>query len=321
MLREAGWNPGSLRFTNVFETRPRDNDLRHFTISSKNWKALSSSTSDSPSTTYPPPMTLDGKKLYLHPNLLPELSRLHQEIDSCNPNLILALGNTALWALMGRQNISSLRGTMVHATSLPTQSQRKILPTYHPAAVLRQWQLRPIVVADLMKARIQAEFPEIRRPPRSIIVNPSLACIRTYLQSLRPDDPLACDIETRLGQITEIGFAQSPNLALVVPFIKGFNTNYWLSSVDEAEALHLVKRLLQSPCPKLFQNGLFDLQYIWKTWHFTPRNVAHDTMLKHHALYPEVQKGLGFLGSLYTSEPAWKLMRNKRDTMEKADDE
>jgi len=32
-------------------------------------------------------------------------------------------------------------------------------------------------------------------------------------------------------------------------------------------------------------------------------------MLAHHALQPESEKGLGFLGSVYTNEPSWKLMR------------
>jgi len=40
-------------------------------------------------------------------------------------------------------------------------------------------------------------------------------------------------------------------------------------------------------------------------------------MLLHHALQPESLKGLGFLGSIYTDESNWKLMRKsttiKRD--------
>jgi hypothetical protein len=36
------------------------------------------------------------------------------------------------------------------------------------------------------------------------------------------------------------------------------------------------------------------------------QNCTEDTMLLHHALYPELQKGLGFLGSIYTNESSWK---------------
>jgi hypothetical protein len=34
-------------------------------------------------------------------------------------------------------------------------------------------------------------------------------------------------------------------------------------------------------------------------------------MLLHHALYPEAQKSLGYMGSLYTDEGSWKQMRGK----------
>jgi hypothetical protein len=33
-----------------------------------------------------------------------------------------------------------------------------------------------------------------------------------------------------------------------------------------------------------------------------------------------MQKGLGFLGSVYTQEPAWKMMRGKKITEMKKDD-
>ena len=59
---------------------------------------------------------------------------------------------------------------------------------------------------------------------------------------------------------------------------------------------------------KIFQNGLFDLQYLAK-YKLRIVNISDDTMLLHHALYPELPKGLGFLGAAYTNEAPWKLMR------------
>jgi hypothetical protein len=196
---------------------------------------------------------------------------------------------------------------------------RKLLPTYHPAAVLREWSLRTIVVADLMKARVQSEFPDIRRPSRKVTINPTLEDLTQFLSTLDHAPALATDVETRNGQITCIGFAASSSAALVVPFVRGFKDSYW-TETEEVQALRLVRAILLHPVPKIFQNGLYDLQYIWRTFRVAPKNCIHDTMIKHHAMYPEMQKGLGFLGSLYTEEPAWKLMRTK-DTQEKRDDE
>src|SRR5437879_10773934 len=56
---------------------------------------------------YPP--LLPSK--YLRAEFAPELERLGDEILAADSNLIICLGNTALWALAGRTGISKLRGT------------------------------------------------------------------------------------------------------------------------------------------------------------------------------------------------------------------
>lgn len=314
MMGEAGLDPSSCRMTNVFQTRPLANKISmFFPLDKKGFTAIGEKVPTAASVPY----KAEGKQRYLHPNLYPELARLNREIEECQPNLILALGNTALWALVGRQNISSVRGTVI------TDSYGfKILPTYHPAAILRQWDLRPITVVDLMKAKRQMEFPEIRRPKREIWINPTLDLIREFFDRfLAPAKYISIDVETRLGQITEISFSPDAQHALVVPFVRDFKDHYWPTKEEECEALILCRTILNHPAPKIFQNGLYDVQYIWRTWGFPPRNFLHDTMLLQHSMYPEMQKGLGFLGSIHTDEPAWKLMRKRGDTEEKRDDE
>jgi uracil-DNA glycosylase len=315
MIREAGLPPGDLFWTNVFHSRPPNNHLPAFFVEQKKWPKGTLSIA--------PTIRLENKVHYLHPTMEPEWHRLEAEIAEVKPNLILALGNTALWRCAGTGGIASLRGTCLLSSTI-SHRPTKVLPTYHPAAVLRQWDLRPIVISDLMKAKIQGEFPEIRRPARSILVNPTLADVNDFALNLCRDGKcqlLSVDVETRREQITEIAFAPSPSEALVIPFIRGFKDHYWESPADEVEALRLVKLILQSPIPKLFQNGLYDIQRIWRQWRFAPTNCLHDTMLRHHSELPELQKGLGFLGSIYTEEPAWKLMRRNKDTSQKRDDE
>lgn len=312
MLEEAGITEAYM--TNVLWTRPEMNKLESLCIPAKDLKSIWPGE-------YPlPPMKISNKAMHLHPNLLPEIRRLDDEIDKCQPNLIVAMGNTALWSLTGRQNISSVRGTVLSASL--TRQPVKVLPTFHPAAVLRQWELRPIVVSDLLKASRQMHFPEIRRPAREIIINPTLEDIRAWIrEDLSRATLLAVDVETRNRQITEVGFAASPTRALVVPFLRGFKDNYWETLADEVSAYRLCRTILQSPVPKVFQNGLYDMQYFWRVWRCPVKNARHDTMILHHSLFPEMQKGLGFMGSIYTDEPAWKLMRRKGQTELKRDDE
>ena len=41
----------------------------------------------------------------------------------------------------------------------------------------------------------------------------------------------------------------------------------------------------------------------------TVPHAGEDTMLLHHSLQTEMEKGLGFFGATYTDEPSWKFMR------------
>jgi hypothetical protein len=61
------------------------------------------------------------------------------------------------------------------------------------------------------------------------------------------------------------------------------------------------------------------MNYMLRTVGIAARRMKDDTMLMHHALQPEMEKGLGFLGSVYTDEPAWKFMRAKHETLKKED--
>ena len=119
-----------------------------------------------------------------------------------------------------------------------------------------------------------------------------------------------------------IGFARSRSEALVVPFVRDDGTSYWPTESDELTARHFCNSLLSSRIRKVTQNGLYDIQYMLDEG-FELRGFDEDTMLLHHSLYPEMLKGLGFLGSIYSSEPAWKLMRGKNvnDTEEFKRDE
>lgn len=321
-LEESG-----LAITNVLNLRPPNNKLEALCL---------------PKTVLPKdyPLPALAKGQYLDPAYLPELDRLHEELAEASPNLILACGNTACWATLRVTNIGSIRGTISEAEIKCSQwgsQQIKVLPTYHPAGVLRQWSWRPIVLTDMMKARREAEFPEVRRPRRKILHSPTIeewrAAVENCLQW--PYPVLGVDTETSLGMIDTIGFAPSASSGFVCQFRphrykRGTNfvtvwptrdgvpvANYW-SLDEEREFWRLNKLLLESSVPKVFQNGLYDLQYLLKMG-IAPAALDEDTMLLSHSLFPEMQKGLGFLGSIHTSEPAWKMMSRKADS-EKRDE-
>jgi uracil-DNA glycosylase len=280
---------------NVFDSRPEDNEIEeYFTNAKEGVNTL-------------PPLR-PGK--YLRPELLHHVELLWQRLSDLRPNLVIALGNTACWAVLGETKISAIRGTVKISPRLGL----KVLPTYHPQAVVKQWNLRPIVLTDLEKACREAEFSEIKRIERWVTVEPDLDEIELW--SNLSADFYAVDIETFSGQISMIGFARSFNDAIVIPFIdeRKPEWSYWDSKEDEVRAWRLVEKICNSPVPKVFQNGIYDLSYMLRAG-LRPSMCNNDTMLLHHALFPEMLKGLGFLGSIYSDEQAWKQMRGKGNNL------
>ena len=305
MLDDAGIRRSDCYLTNVFNLRPQGNKIESILMGKA--EALKGF-----------PALTKGK--YVPATLGPELERLGDELVACNPNLIIALGNTPLWALSGRTGVSKLRGTTF--ISDHTVSGFKCLATYHPAAILRQWELRPVAVLDLAKAERESHYAELRRPKREIWIDPTIEDIEQfYSRHIHGCHRLSVDIETSGNQVTCIGFAPSANLALVVPFVapKRKGRNYW-STIDlERAAWGIVKRILEDrTIRKTFQNGLYDIAFLWRSMGLRVYGASDDTMLCHHALQPESLKGLGFLGSIYTDEGSWKGMR-KTETI-KADE-
>ena len=176
---------------------------------------------------------------------------------------------------------------------------------------------------DLAKAKRESEFPEVRRPARDIYIEPDLDDLARYEKTfLIPAKRIAFDIETSGNQITCIGFAPDERSALVVPFTdyRIGTGSYWPTLWHESQAWAFVRRVLASPKPKTAQNGLYDINFLWKSYGMTVTNFEDDTMLLHHALQPESEKGLAFLGSVYTNEASWKMMRTRGKTTIKRDE-
>lgn len=308
-LRAVGLSRSECYLTNVFNFQPPGNDLVHLT---------------GPASDRIPgfPPLVRGK--FVRQEFAPELNRLYSEIEAVDPNLIIALGGTATWALLRDQRIKKRRGSLDHAI---TRSKRwamqphKLIATYHPVAILRDYTLRPIVFSDFKKAAAEAEFPELHRPKRELWLHPTLSDLAAFETYIAESPTLSVDIETWNYQITCIGFAPSPAKALVIPFIwRGTQDgNYWPTLDDELAAWNYVRRWLNSGKQIIGQNFLYDANYLWRRYGIPIQNITHDTMLVHHAMQPEMEKSLGFLASLYTSEPSWKSMRSDIATLKKED--
>lgn len=313
LLSISGFKREQCHVTNVFSARPPGNDLRQWLITKTDLRKQGLSEAG---------RLPQLQKKYLHPDHEPELARLKSELRSIRPDLTVALGGTALWALTGDGRITLNRGVLWNA-----DHGGRAIATYHPAAILRQWDLRPVAWADLRKAH--RWLNGVLEPPldRCIYINPTEEelnlCYERFTKN--PTQLLGVDIETAPGcdQITTVAIA-SPTLGVCIPVWDRYTLptlcNVYGSASGEAAGWSWVRRFLELPNPKVTQNGLYDMQYLLDTLDLRIRNLVHDTAILQNAMQPELPKALGTLASLYLNEPLWKNMRESTKDEVKADE-
>lgn len=245
---------------------------------------------------------------------------LLREIGLVRPDLIIALGSSALWALTGAEGIQKWRGSQLYLSipfdtvppgvSLPDPV--KVVPTIHPAAIMREWSWRRTAVHDLRRAA-EHQYPGRYRnePDWRFILRPTistaLGVLTDILRRLETGtlDWLSFDLETKKGHIACAGLAWSRTEAICIPFMTTANTAGYWSHEEEAKIVYLLYRILTHPRAKVRgQNLLYDAQYTYRHWHFVPR-VAQDTMITHHSIYSGLAKALDFQASMYCDHYVW----------------
>jgi uracil-DNA glycosylase family 4 len=290
MLAEAGISMSSCFMTLALRERPPKNDLSLFISKLKKPKT-------------PDMVQVHGK--WCAPCVADGLTILAREIELCNPDVVVALGDAALFVLTGISSASKWRGSeLVCSIPLGLGRQVRVIPTYSPGLLYGSPEWRPIVVQDLRRAKNWEGKPVIDWPKYNFILRPNYSTARAVLSQLLeqiqlgPRD-LAVDIETRAGHIACIGFAWSTRDAMCIPLMcVERQTGYWPPE-EECTLMHLLYQLLTHPNIRVIgQNFLYDMQYFSRHLCFEPR-VARDTMLTQHVLFAGMKKSLDFQASMY----------------------
>jgi DNA polymerase len=285
MLEEAGISRSGCFITNVCRIRPPNNAIEAFIAEKKKDRT-------------PAHQELRGK--WVLPPIAEGVAQLEREIALVRPKAIIALGNVALWALTSEWGITKWRGSL-----LSTPDGIPVIPTYHPAAILRQWSWRVVAVQDLRRAAT-ARLMGVSRPRYEFITRPSfdkaISTIIGLFERLRLGPlRLSVDIETRAGHIACIGLAWTATKALCIPLMQAAaDPSYWSEEEETVLMWHLHRLLTHPRCHIVGQNFLYDAQYFWRWLHYIP-NVEQDTMLSQHCLFPGLPKSLDFIASMYCS--------------------
>lgn len=280
MADEAGWRFTDFWVTNVYKVRPPNNELDRLVELGIPQDAFE--------------------------------REFIEELYNHKPTIIVALGATPLGALVpdtidrktGSASITKWRGSLLCSPKL--NWPHYVVPISHPAFVLTEWSERQIAVLCLGKALEEFQYYHKNGhlqplPQRSLITKPSSDTVKDYLREcLAQPEPVSNDIETIGGKHPyTIAVASSPTSAI--------SFSFWdYSAYDLVQIWRLLDQVLREK-RQIGQNYIsFDCHYLEKLLLSPNVELADDTLIRHHVLWPEFEHKLQFLGLQYTREPYWK---------------
>lgn len=239
-------------------------------------------------------------------NIEKQYEELATEISQLNPNVIVALGNTALYALTGKNGIDEYRGSILIGTN-----GRKVIGTWEPQLYYAEgdnWIPR-IIHLDLLRVQKQSFFKELRLPYRLLRVARSSSDLYEFIKRKKPAKgikfKLSVDIEGKECIPVCIGIAFDEVEGLTVPLWNVKNISS-IPDSDLAQCWILLADLLEDEDAQIIgQNFKFDQDKINRLG-FVIRRLYSDVFLKGFAINPEIPKNLAFFTSIYTEEPYYK---------------
>jgi len=263
--------------------------------------------------------------------LEPYLQRIHAKglpspIACCAPRLlreladfqnVVPVGNFACKAVIPglRKGVMAVRGNFIESVwtdgegnAIPG-TEYKVLPTVHPAFVLRNGRWRHVFRQDLGRAFRWFRDALIWTDP-VVTIRPEPADLERWLWSTKWK---SWDLETTMedplyARIYCVGFGSpSGDEAYVVPLLSKDGQSHFYTERDQARVIDICKRFLLDPSRRKvgWNSNYFDRIVVESRWGITP--VAHyDLIVAHRAVHPDMPHSLAFAGSYYTDVRAWK---------------
>ena len=205
-----------------------------------------------------------------------------------------------------------------------------VIPTLHPAHILRGAQLSDVVIADLQKAVRVAHFGP-NQEENIVVVHPSnplgmhgalqiaLAWMERWLQN---KCTIAVDVET-----SSVEFMACKLWSIAISGVDGYNTAVTFTLEDlhtlpwevETPLVAMLRRLLaDESVPKIYHNGPFDyavlMQHGYKIY-----GPMLDSQAYAHLIQPDNPKDLGWIGHQWLDVEPWKLNHEGRKQAQTTD--
>lgn len=271
MLSPAGLDRDDLYITNVVKTRPPSSNKNEFFFKK-----------GSPTSAY-----MEG--------IMEVLEEVKEVKKNGGANVVVPLGNYALWAMTQKTGISNWRGSIQESTLIPGQ---KVIATYHPAYYLHKFYYKsyeePLGIWDLMRVKEESQTPDIILPEAEFIIDPDEDQIEEATDILLSGDHITADTEWYSPEeLAYISFTNSADWAICIP-------------AKSMAAYRAYKKILGSDIPKTWQNAMFDAVALARIG-IPVRNIQHDTMVAWHSCWADIRdKSLQVIASVLTKWPYYK---------------
>lgn len=266
------------------------------------------------------------------------IRRLDALIRATRPVAIIALGNTALWALTGHRHIMARRGSVYQYNTteqrdgdgLRTECVASVVIHEHDQQSAQHREDEDDVpevgwAADVLR---RSSIPVLAcLHPAAVLREPTLAnlfardCGRFRLVASGDLDgsepprtlklwPSSEDLQEALERClatswVAVDIETGQGKLQCVGFAPSPDWSICIPA-DTPERLNVIRMLLANDTPKIFHNAPYDVPYLVERCCILVNGVIHDTLAMSQALYPELPRDLGTLTSLYTFQPYYK---------------
>lgn len=289
---------------------------------------------------FPKLRTLEGFRAPSYEEIEACSSYLEEEIKVVKPNVIVPVGNVALRAILGtkKANISEYRGKEIWSDKFNC----KIIPTYHPSAVMRNPNLEDTVVQDFQRILDSSKYLEMTKHVEGNYVTiETVEQFDSFYERIMEQKEVAWDIETsgfnwQKDKLMCISFSWQKGTAVVLPITKWVgiekeridlkDKKVRRKGVTEVKQIEVVTRytedsyqnwwgekqeyvmnklrsIMESDIEFILQNGKFDYKFFLQMgWNLKP--AIHDPMLMHYLLHETAkgQHGLKDMALQYTDK-------------------
>ena len=245
------------------------------------------------------------------------INLLKEELEELHPNIVMAIGGIALWALCERRGVMKWRGSIIPSSLVPGM---KVVPIIHPSTILPHGDKHQgiflnsyLITHDMRRVLKHSETPELPAKQWDLITAPSYYSALEFLNFIYlsgiQGDTIDFDIEVVNEELFCIAFSWPPANALSIPLVEGHD---YFSIEQEATVMKLIAKILEEPrITKRGHNVAFDCTFLLQKYGIKVQGDLHDTMIAQKITFPDFPAGLDFSTSVHSEIPYYKAEGKK----------